>query len=236
MLVHFYQIHIPKALARSRNVPVQYSQPNEFVTKFVRYSLGRFLAEFDSLGLYVCPGEALATAYQPEWIRWTLDADRFKEVCVGRYENLYTELKHNAEMLVSPVPDERHARWKKVARKHIVNLHEVADVKPFRWGSPRFVREMAGQWKKIGLDGAELYGMVSWRWPYALDKLRPEQKGFWPPGAKLLTFERDAIWLEAVGRYLWKVDRDPKEEEAYWAARLGEKFGNPQAGRLLEAW
>ena len=256
VLVHFYQIHIPKPLARARNIPVQYNRPNEFVTRFVRYSLGRFLAEFDSVGLYVCPGEALATPYQPEWIRdvifaaartsgrnpvivvrdWTLDAEHFKEICVGRYENLYTELKHNVEMLVSPVPDERHARWKKVARKHVVNLHEVADVKPFRWGSPRFVREMAGQWKKIGLDGAEVYGMVSWRWPYALDKLHPEQKGFWPPGPKLLTFERDAIWLEAIGRYLWKVDRDPKEEAAYWTARLGEKFGNAQAGRLLAAW
>ena len=65
VLLHFYQIHIPKPLAKSRGIPVHYSQPNDFVRKFVRYSLGRFLAEFDSVGLYVCPGEALESRYQP---------------------------------------------------------------------------------------------------------------------------------------------------------------------------
>ena len=48
--------------------------------------------------------------------------------------------------------------WKNVAKKHIVNLHEIADIKPFRWGSPLFIHEMAGEWKKAGLDGAECYG------------------------------------------------------------------------------
>jgi len=256
VLLHFYQIHVPKPLARSRNIPVHYGQPNDFVRKFVRYSLGRFLAEFDSVGLYVCPGEVLQPRYQPEWIRdvifaaakesrrnpvivvrdWTLDAELFKKVCKDQYDNLYTELKHNVEMIVSPVPDPRHALWKGVARRHIVNVHEAADVKPFRWGSPRFIREMAGEWKKAGIDGAEVYGMVSWRWPYALDKLEPGQTSFWPAGRKLLTFERDAIWLEAIGRYLWKADRDPAREEAHWTARLATKFGNAQAGDLFRRW
>ncbi len=256
VLLHFYQIHIPKPLAKSRKIPVHYSRPNDFVKKFVRYSLGRFLAEFDSVGLYVCPGEVLQPQYQPEWIRdvifaaakesrrnpvivvrdWSLDAERFKKVCKDQYDNLYTELKHNVEMIVSPVPDQRHAFWKGVARKHIVNVHEAADVKPFRWGSPTFIQEMVGRWKKAGIDGAEVYGMVSWRWPYALDKLEPRQTSFWPAGRKLLTFERDAIWLEAIGRYLWKADRDPAQEEAYWTARLAAKFGNAQAGDLVRRW
>ena len=152
------------------------------------------------------------------------------------YDNLYTELKHNVEMIVSPVPDARHASIVGVAKKHIVNLHEIADIKPFRWGSPIFIREMVGEWKKTGIDGAEVYGMVSWRWPCALDRLEPQQEGFWPYGKKLLTFERDAIWLEAVGRYLWKVDRPQAEEEAFWKAKLAEKFGNAQAGESLLAW
>ncbi len=134
------------------------------------------------------------------------------------------------------MPDPRHASCKNVAKKHIVNLHEAADLKPFRWGSPHFIQEMVGEWKRAGIDGAEVYGMVSWRWPYALDKLEPQQDSFWPAGRKLLTFERDAIWLEAAGRYLWNVARHPAAEDTYWTGRLAEKFGNRQAGDLVRRW
>ena len=235
---------------------MHYSKPNDFVKKYVRYALGRFLSEFHSVGLYVCPGEALNQQYTAEWIRdvilaaakdskqnptivvrvWGLDADGFKKLCVPEYENLYTELKHNVEMIVSPVPDPRHAQWKNVAKKHIVNLHEVADIKPFRWGSPLFIHEMVSEWKKAGLDGAECYGLISWRWPYSLDKLEPQQTSFWPQGKKLLSFERDAIWFEALGRYLWKVDRPRQEEAAYWTGRFAEQFGNETAGRQILEW
>jgi hypothetical protein len=256
VLLHFYQIHITKALAKSRNIPVHYRKPNKFVTKFMRYSLDRFLGEFKNVGLYVCPGEALRSQYQPDWIRdvifaaakasghnpvivvrdWTLDAKLFKKVCKDEYDNLYTELKHNVEMIVSPVPDPNHADWKGVVRKHIVNVHEVADVKPFRWGSPDFIHEMVGEWKRAGLDGAEVYGMISWRWPYSLDKLEPGQTTFWPKGDKLLTFERDWLWLEAIGRYLWKVNRDPRAERKHWETRLQERFGSPNAARMIRYW
>jgi hypothetical protein len=60
--------------------------------------------------------------------------------------------------------------------------------------------------------------------------------GFWPAGKKLLTFERDPLWLEALGRYLWKVDRPPGAEAAYWKARLSALFGNDRAGGLLFDW
>jgi hypothetical protein len=256
VLLHFYQIHVTKAFAASRDIPVANREPSDLLRKYVRYSLDRFLAEFKNVGLYVCPGEALQSQYQPEWIRdvifaaaeasghhprivvrdWSLDAERFRQVCGKAYDNLYTELKHNVEMIVSPVPDAHHAFWKGVARRHIVNLHEIADIKPFRWGSPLFIQEMVKEWKNAGIDGAEVYGMVSWRWPYALDKLDENQAGLWPPGRKLLTFERDWIWLEAVGRYLWKADRDPEVERAYWNGRLAERFGTPKAGDLLRQW
>lgn len=255
VLLHFYSIHLPKALADSRKIPMHYSKPDEFAAKFMRYCLERFIRVFDSVGLYVCPGEVLNQQYTAEWIHhviipaakasgknprivvryWGLDVEGFKKLCAPEYDNLYTELKHNVEMVVSPVPDARHASIK-VGKRHIVNLHEVADIKPFRWGSPLFIREMVGEWKKAGIDGAEVYGLVSWRWPYALDRLEPYQEGFWPTGNKLLSIDRDAIWLEAVGRYLWKVDRPQAEEEAFWKAKLAEKFGNALAGELLLQW
>ena len=69
VLMHFYQIHIPRSLAKSRKIPMHYNQPNDFTKKYVHYALGRFLTEFDSVGLYVCPGEALNAQYTAEWIR-----------------------------------------------------------------------------------------------------------------------------------------------------------------------
>jgi hypothetical protein len=307
VLVHFYNIHLTKALAQSRGIPLHYSAPDPFAAKFMRYTLGRFLTEFASVGLYVCPGEVLESKYHAQWIRdvilkaavdsgrhplvvvrdWNLLSGPFKEKC--HYDNLFTELKHNVEMIVSPVPDTRHAFWVAldtpggeaaapragriaspgVSRvdgryKHIVNLHEAADVKPFRWASPLFIHEMAAEWQKARVDGAEVYGRSSWRWPYTLDKLAPDGKGvrnmlperpegrgrprrepeqaqnvpdpFSTPGPKLLTFERDALWLEAFGRYLWKVDRDLQTEAGYWRRRLAARFGSSEAGRLLYEW
>lgn len=256
VLMHFYNIQIPGPMARARKIPLSYSKPTEFTAKLIGYCLKRFLTEFKSVGLYVCPGEALDPRYTAKWINdvvfsaaresgheptivvrdWGLDAKGLARECIGKYGNLYTELKHNIEMIVSPVPDTRHAIWRNLGVKHIVNLHEVADVKPFRWGSPAFVREMAGEWRKAGIDGAEVYSMVSWRWPYTCDKLSPNQAGFWPQGNKLVTFDRDAVWLESVGRYLWKVDRNPKDEAAYWRHRLAVRFGTAKAGDLIRRW
>jgi hypothetical protein len=254
VLVHFYNIHLTKSLANARHIPLHYNRPDPFAAKFIHYTLLRFLTEFSSVGLYVCPGEALESQYQPEWIRdvilkaaedshrnprvvvrdWSLPAVQFKETC--HYGNLFTELKHNTEMVVSPVPDPRHALWVGGGHKHIVNVHELADVKPFRWGSPVFTHEMVREWKQAGLDGAEVYGRFSWRWPYALDKLASDQKPFWPLGPKLLTFERDDLWLAEMGRYLWKVEREPSAEMAYWADRLARRFGSAKAGALLRDW
>ena len=244
VLVHFYNIHIGKALAKSRGIRHAYEEPNAFVEDYIRTTLERFLTEFDSVGLYVCPGEALKTESAPAWIRdvvlaaakasgnrppiviraWCMDEPLFKKVCATQYDPIYIEGKHNIEKIVSPFPDPRHEDWKMITGKSIVNLHEVADTKPLRWGSPIFIREMVNEWKKAGLMGAEVYGTTSWRWPYALDRLQPDQTAYWPEGPKLLSFERDWIWLEAFGRYLWKAERDGASEEAYWTARLTRKI------------
>lgn len=264
VLVHFYNIHYTKSLAEAHDfklhtVPsAKYAatKPTEFLADYYRYTLERFLREFKSVGLYLCPGEALLPEYQPEWIRdviiaaakaagthptivvraWGMDELKFKKFCAGQYDKLYTEGKHNIEKLVSPVPDPRHRQWKELTGKHVVNVHETSDIKPLRWGSPKFIHEMVSEWKKAGIDGAEIFGQVSWRWPYTLDKLEPDQETFWPEGPKLLTFERDWIWQAAFGRYMWQVERDPQKEEDYWTARLAERFGTQKAGDLIRRW
>ena len=85
---------------------------------------------FDSVGLYVCPGEALSGEYQPKWIKdvilgvakavgtdplvviryWGLNEQAFEKEIVGTYDNLYTELKHNIEAFQTPIPSRAHPR------------------------------------------------------------------------------------------------------------------------------
>jgi hypothetical protein len=252
VLLHFYNIHLPKALAKSRDIPAHYRKPDDFVKQYMRYTLGKFFEDFQHVGLYVCPGEVLSREHQPEWFRdviyetaqksglnplivvrdWSINPEVYK---LG-YGNLYTTLKHNVEMIQSPVPDKKHKHFQEVGRKNIVNLHEISDIKPFRWGSREFIYEMINEWRKVGAQGAEVYGMVSWRWPYTMDKLEPEQNCFWPEGKKLSTLDRDEIWLEMVGRYLWDLDRDSGEESGFWAAWLAKKYGSEKTGRLLLDW
>lgn len=257
VLLHFYQIEIPGTLAKRVGISHVLNEPTPFLRQYVKYALTTFLMTFDSVGLYVCPGEAMYPYHQPDWFNnvifqaakdsgenplivirdWCLDAQMFVQKIMPNYSNLYTERKHNCEMLVSPVTDYGHSNWTSLTgNNHLVNLHEIADVKPFRWGSQAFVREMISQWRTQGIDGAEVYNMVSWRWPYSLDKLMPGQIGYWPWGPKLLTFERDAIWLQEIGRYLWDIDRDAESEAAYWDANLASKFGSAAAGNLIRRW
>ena len=43
VLLHFYSIHLPKALADARKIPMHYGKPDAFAAKFMRYCLERFI-------------------------------------------------------------------------------------------------------------------------------------------------------------------------------------------------
>jgi hypothetical protein len=257
VLLHFYNLHLSEPMAKAHNLPANPQAPTPLLKEYTHYVLSRFFEEFDSVGLYICPGESLQMKYQSEWFRdvifdaasksgknpllvirdWTLDME-FRQQLRSLYENCYSETKHNQESLTSPVPDRRHEQWKDVLKGHIVNLHgPPMDLEPMRWASPRFIAETVGEWKKLGfLKGAEIYTTIFWQWPYALDKLEPDQKGYKPTGRKLLWLDRDALYLDAFGRYLWKTDRDPQAEQTYWEQYLARKFGSADAGKALYRW
>lgn len=248
VIFHFYNIHVPKTFAeahKAEGVRVANSEATPLLADYTRYAIGEFVKNYPSVGLLVCAGEALSVK-QEEWIRdviipgvkdagkeppiivreWTIDRDRFKEIVVPAYRNLYTMMKHNVEMIVSPLPDPRNEAWTKIGREHIVNLHEVADVKPLRWGSPAFIREMIQHWRETKIAGTHAYPMVSWEWPYTLDKVEP----------KLLTLDRDWIWLQAIGRYCWNPDREEAAEREYWIGELAKRFGAREAAEHLLAY
>ena len=257
VLLHFYNIHLSEPMARAHNLPANPSVPTPLLKEYTHYALSRFFEEFDSVGLYICPGESLKLQHQSEWFRdvifdaalksgkspqlvirdWTLDME-FRKQLGSLYPNCYSETKHNQESLTSPVPDRRHEQWKGVLKGHIVNLHgPPMDLEPMRWASPRFIAETVSEWKKLGfLKGAELYPTIFWQWPYSLDKLEPDQTGYKPAGRKLLWLDRDALYLDAFGRYLWKTDRALRAEQKHWEQNLARKFGSAKAGKALYQW
>ena len=227
VLLHFYSIHLPKALAKSRKIPMHYSKPDEFAAKFMRYTLGRFLREFDSVGLYVCPGEVLNPKYTAEWIHdviipaakaseknppivvryWGLDADGIqKALRAGVRQSLYrieAQRGNGGQPRAGRPPcdigrsgEEAHRQFAR-SRRSSSRSAGAARCSSRRWSASG---------KRPGSTARKL-----WTGELALAvRPRPTRTatdGFWPQGKKLLSFERDAIWLEALGRYLWKVDR-----------------------------
>ncbi len=254
VLTHFYNIHISehqaKALGREGKDGARYEVPDAWVSDYYRTILRRYLETFPNVGLYICPGESLAQAEQLPWFRdvifaavresgkhprlvlrdWTM-ADDFRAALPTMYDDLWSELKHNDETITSPVPDLRHQKWAHVLPGHIVNLHDPADAVPYRVGSPRLLGEMVRHWREAGIfTGAWFYPPQAWVWPGTLDLAGDGSN------AGLIAWERDPLWHELEGRYLWRAERDPATEQAWAAARLGEKFGNPEVGALLVRW
>ena len=264
VLLHFYNIHLPDGLREKFGAHASWGasavkNPSPEIAKYYRYVLGRYFEDFDNVGLYICPGETLATSRQLEWFRdvifkaakesgnsplliirdWTLNMD-FRKQIPALYENCYSELKHNDESFTSPVPDRRHQQWRNLLKGHVVNLHgPPMDVQPMRWASPVLIHETVGHWHDMGyVKGAEIYALSCFDWPYTQDKLTGDQFGYREQvkGPKLLWIDRSGIYLDTFGRYLWKTDRGKEGERGYWQRYLAEKFHSPQVGKHLYRW
>jgi hypothetical protein len=240
---HFYNIHVSPGFAKAHQnegVHVENAKSTPLLENYTRYCVSEFVKSYPNVGLMLTAGEALKVKPE-EFVRdaiipgikdsgrsppliirqWRIDPDRYRDIIKPNYENLYTMMKHNTEMIVSPYPDPRNKTWVSFGQNHIVNMHEMADVKPFRWGSPIFIQQMVSIWKSMNISGMHIYPMTSWMWPASLDK------------ADILTIDRDRIWIEAFGRYGWQPDRPAAEEERFWKGKLAERFGSSIAGGAI---
>ncbi|MBB6735721.1 hypothetical protein [Cohnella zeiphila] len=161
-----------------------------------------------------------------------INAEKVMKAALPRYPNLYTEAKFNGESLTTYTP---RGRWQGIHRHlasldsvHLINIHILANLEPFRWGSPSFIQNcmQAGRYR-LGANGLHLYPLFYWDWPYSPDKTEP----------RLRQIDRDRIWFAAWFRYAWNPDRDPRQEREYWISRLAERFGGREAGEAaLEAY
>jgi len=248
VLLHFYNIHVSHTFANAHKIRTNPTTPTLLLREYTYYALSRYFEEFPSVGLYACPGESIHSKHQLEWFRdvifkaakdsdknpdivirdWTLNHD-FRDQLKSLYDNVYSELKQNDETLTSPYPDIRHMKWEGLTAGHIINAaHGPAeDLTPLRWANPLFVREMAKHWKSLGfVSGVEFWGQSFWHWPNTHDRVSPP----------LLYIDRDAPFYAVAGRYMWKTERAPEEERAYWNQYYRDRFASREVGELMARW
>lgn len=139
------------------------------------------------------------------------------------YKNLYTMSKYNGESLTTYTPrgpwGETHKQLSSLGSIHIENVHILANLEPFRYGSPDFIQKtVKAMHSAHGANALHLYPQASyWDWPYAADKTKS--------GERLLEMDRDWIWYKAWARYAWNCNRDRAQETKYWDELLSQKFG-----------
>lgn len=162
------------------------------------------------------------------------DAPEDMAAALPLYKNLYTMAKYNGEALTTYTPRgswaELHRKLSAIGTVQIENVHILANLEPFRYGSADFIRKcVLAMHNTYHSNGLHLYPQASyWDWPYTADNADP----------RLLQMDRDWIWYKEWARYAWNCHRDSTEENSYWSNLLSNKFGGGlQNGKhILEAY
>ena len=150
------------------------------------------------------------------------DCKAVMEASLPLYKNLYTMHKYNGESLTTYEP---RGPWAKIhtdlatlGTTHISNVHILANLEPWRWSSPSFVRKAVIAMHDVHHANAlHLYPQASyWDWPYTADKL--------PDGLRERQLDRDWMWYKTWGRYAWNCRRNVTEEGNYWDDVLSEYY------------
>lgn len=157
------------------------------------------------------------------------DAKRVMEASFPIYKNLYTMSKYNGESLTTYEPrdswDSIPKGLSEIGSLHIMNVHILANLEPFRYGSPDFIQKCVKAMENIqGAKGVHIYPQASyWDWPYSADKTEPRE----------LEMDRDWIWYQTWGRYSWNSHRDRAGEIDYWSRKLGDFYGCGNEGKNI---
>ncbi len=142
------------------------------------------------------------------------------------YGNLFTMAKYNGESLTTWEPrgpgQQLHLALSRLDSTHIANVHILANLEPFRYGTPRFIQKsVLAARDRLGARGLNVFPLAYWNWPDAPDKCDPP----------LRQTDRDWIWFEAWARYAWNPDFEPDVDREYWLGRLTEMYGTRERRR-----
>ncbi len=156
------------------------------------------------------------------------DVKHMVESALKHYTNLYTMAKYNGESLTTYEPrgqwQQVHLDMSRLGSTHVVNVHLLSNLEPFRYGATEFIRKSVLACRdRLGAQGLHLYPLAYWDWPNTPDNLHPYMR----------QYERDWIWFEAWARYLWQPDRKPGVDHSYWVKRLTQRYGNERAAALI---
>ncbi|MFD2114983.1 hypothetical protein ACFSTH_14935 [Paenibacillus yanchengensis] len=157
-----------------------------------------------------------------------IDAEPVIDKAAPLYPNLYTEAKYNGESLTTWTPRgewvQKHNRLSSMQSVHIINIHILANLEPFRYGSVSFIQKsmQAAKYRQKA-NGLHVYPLFFWDWPYSADKVEPRVK----------QMDRDWIWYAAWARYAWNPDRDADTEQYYWIEEFTERFGSRETATAL---
>ncbi|UEG52861.1 hypothetical protein LLH06_18090 [Mucilaginibacter daejeonensis] len=162
------------------------------------------------------------------------DAPAVMKAALPIYKNLYTEAKFNGEALTTYTPRgpwaDLHRTLSRIGTVQIENVHILANLEPFRYGSADFIQKSVQAMHNVyEANGLHLYPQASyWDWPYTADKADP----------RLLQIDRDWIWYKEWSRYAWNADRARPEEVRYWGGLLAGMYGCSQAQgeQILKAY
>lgn len=182
--------------------------------------------------------KALGRTDEPPIILRAHDTDAKMDIEAARplYKNLYTMNKYNGESLTTYEPrgpwTQTHQDLSALGTVHISNVHILANLEPWRWSSPEFVRKAVLAMHNVhGANALHLYPQASfWDYPYTADKL--------PNGLRLKQIDRDWMWYKTWARYAWNCHRGQEDELKYWSQQLGDYYGlkDNDARKVQEAY
>ena len=172
------------------------------------------------------------------------DGPRVLAASLPLYPNIYTMSKYTGESLTTYEPGgpwgETHRQLAAAAPVHIDNVHILANLEPWRWSGPEFIRKAVDAMHRVHHSrGLHLYPQASyWDWPYTADRTdgtSAAQNGG-SPDCRLLQTDRDWMWYRAWGRYAWDVNRG--DDRGYWTHELAWHYGldTIAAAHLLRAY
>ncbi|MCA9259651.1 MAG: hypothetical protein KDA61_10650, partial [Planctomycetales bacterium] len=146
------------------------------------------------------------------------------------YSNIFTESKYNGESLTTWRPrgaaQQTHRELASLGSTHVVNVHILANLEPFRYGAQRFIkRSTLASRDRLGAGGLHVYPLSYWNWPDAPDLVDPP----------LRQIERDWMWFDAWARYAWNPDVSDEVDQRYWIERHADRFGREAAPFILDA-
>jgi len=169
--------------------------------------------------------KALGRTDEPPIILRAHDTDAKMDIAAAKplYKNLYTMNKYTGESLTTYEPggpwSQTDRDLSKLGTVHISNIHILANLEPWRYSSPSFIKKTVNAMHTAkGANGLHLYPQASfWDYPYTADKLAD--------GSRLKQIDRDWMWYKTWARYAWNCHRDRNTEISYWNQQLDDYYG-----------